>query len=238
MHVKPSARAHTAAPHYGSHCHQPRSFCVYFNTPLPVAQAFPKWAKWRAGLRTGDVNLRECKSRAGAKDFDLARTLLGSRPRGAAPGSPHVCAHPPGLWTPNDEFECETCTVCGLVLSQHKRRIADQRDVSASSLFMEEASAARRAMGMPPKDAYHKMLMRTTAHLSLPHAITDGALQLWRVVARERLLIEVDPPPIAAAAALIHVARPQQKIASRSLRRALLMPQVNPGSLYRCGKRT
>ena len=26
--------------------------------------------------------------------------------------------------------------------------------------------------------------------------------------------------------------------ASRSLRRALLMPQVNPGSLYRCGKRT
>ena len=29
-----------------------------------------------------------------------------------------------------------------------------------------------------------------------------------------------------------------KKIASRSLRRALLMSQVNPGSLYRCGKRT
>ena len=28
------------------------------------------------------------------------------------------------------------------------------------------------------------------------------------------------------------------KSAPRSLRRALLMPQVNPGSLYRCGKRT
>ena len=28
------------------------------------------------------------------------------------------------------------------------------------------------------------------------------------------------------------------KSASRSLRRALLMPQVNTGSLYRCGKRT
>ena len=26
--------------------------------------------------------------------------------------------------------------------------------------------------------------------------------------------------------------------ATRSLRRALLPPQVNPGSLYRCGKRT
>ena len=26
--------------------------------------------------------------------------------------------------------------------------------------------------------------------------------------------------------------------ASRSLRRALLIPQVNPGSLYRCGKRS
>ena len=28
------------------------------------------------------------------------------------------------------------------------------------------------------------------------------------------------------------------KSAPRSLRRALLMPQVNPGSLYRCGKRS
>ena len=28
----------------------------------------------------------------------------------------------------------------------------------------------------------------------------------------------------------------REKIASRSLRRALLMPQVNTGSLYRCGK--
>ena len=32
-------------------------------------------------------------------------------------------------------------------------------------------------------------------------------------------------------------ARPAAKPASRSVRRALLMPQVNPGSRYRCGKR-
>ena len=33
-------------------------------------------------------------------------------------------------------------------------------------------------------------------------------------------------------------ARPRAKPASRSFRRALLTPQVNTGSLYRCGKRT
>ena len=33
--------------------------------------------------------------------------------------------------------------------------------------------------------------------------------------------------------------RPEQNLfAPRSVRRALLMPQVNTGSLYRCGKRT
>ena len=31
-------------------------------------------------------------------------------------------------------------------------------------------------------------------------------------------------------------ARPAANFASRSLRRALLMPQVNPGSRYRCGR--
>ena len=30
----------------------------------------------------------------------------------------------------------------------------------------------------------------------------------------------------------------REKVRSRSLRRALLMPQVHPGSLYRCGKST
>ena len=33
-------------------------------------------------------------------------------------------------------------------------------------------------------------------------------------------------------------ARPAAKSAPRSLRRALLTSQVNPGSLYRCGRRT
>ena len=33
-------------------------------------------------------------------------------------------------------------------------------------------------------------------------------------------------------------ARPEHSPRARSLRRALLMPQANPGSLYRCGQRT
>ena len=36
----------------------------------------------------------------------------------------------------------------------------------------------------------------------------------------------------------LHAGPSRAKSASRSLRRALLMPQVNTGSLYRCGKRT
>ena len=35
-----------------------------------------------------------------------------------------------------------------------------------------------------------------------------------------------------------YAARPPDQSASRSFRRALLTPQVNAGSLYRCGKRT
>ena len=35
------------------------------------------------------------------------------------------------------------------------------------------------------------------------------------------------------------MARPERNLfASRSVRRALLTPQANPGSLYRCGERT
>ena len=39
----------------------------------------------------------------------------------------------------------------------------------------------------------------------------------------------------AGMLALSEQARPERKSASRSLRRALLTPQVNPGSLFRCG---
>ena len=35
-----------------------------------------------------------------------------------------------------------------------------------------------------------------------------------------------------------HAAARPAPFASRSVRRALLMPQANPGSLFRCGKRT
>ena len=52
----------------------------------------------------------------------------------------------------------------------------------------------------------------------------------------------VEPPSArpAGAGCATHAgtARPQAKSASRSSRRALLTPRVNPGSLYRCGKRT
>ena len=44
--------------------------------------------------------------------------------------------------------------------------------------------------------------------------------------------------PMPQARKLLGEARPEQSFASRSVRRARLMPKVYPGSLYRCGKGT
>ena len=49
---------------------------------------------------------------------------------------------------------------------------------------------------------------------------------------------QVTPGRSASASARDGEARPEQNSASHSLRRARLMSQVNPGSHYRCGKRT
>ena len=48
----------------------------------------------------------------------------------------------------------------------------------------------------------------------------------------EVTVLEMDPLAVSPSA------RPEQSPRARSLRRALLMPQVNPGSPYRRGKKT
>ena len=69
---------------------------------------------------------------------------------------------------------------------------------------------------------YHLLLL-THADLGDSSQGTWTARDLW---SRSDLGVFTDQMALA---------RPAPKFASRSLRRALLMPQVNPGSLYRCG---
>ena len=97
-------------------------------------------------------------------------------------------------------------------------------------LFAEYAEASR--LRYPhPSDAKHKSACKAlvAAAVRSNPAGADILLPL--------------PPPSASAdrqkrESDAAQARPAAESASHSLRRALLMPLVNPGSLYRCGKRT
>ena len=88
------------------------------------------------------------------------------------------------------------------------------------------------------KDVQLKRYMLTERHLASAEQFAQLQDSFRREVA---LLVQLEHPCVVKCFGCVvdkSLGPSSPKPASRSLRRALLMPQVNTGSLYRCGKRT